>query len=163
MVVAAIGVSLVVAAPVPAAAATLDSKRLAKQVTAAVAPAYPDLAVVKTACPKRIPLRKGAVATCTVDASGISLQVTVTQTNKRGAVTIAAAQAVLPKAAVEQFVRDNTTLPAQVTVDCGPAPALVKSPGETFTCAAAFADGSTEQVTISVADVAGNVQIVQVT
>lgn len=141
----------------------LDQKKLAAQVAAVVAPAYPELTGATVTCPKKIAVKKGKVVTCTVDANGISVQVTVTQTNKRGAVTIASTQAVIPKAAAEQFVKDNSTVPAQVTVDCGPAPAIVKLPGETHVCNAAFPDGSTKQVTISVVDLAGNVTITQVT
>jgi hypothetical protein len=47
-------------------------------------------------------------------------------------------------------------------VDCGPDTYIVRLPGAPFTCTVRFADGTTQQVSVSVVDVAGNVTITQV-
>ena len=143
-----------------AGAAELNHKQLAKQVSAAVAPAYPDLPVTTVTCPKKIKKAAGTITTCVADAGGLSLEIRVTQTDKKGNVTIESTQAVIPKAKVEAFVAANATLPANV--DCGPDPYLVRPPGFPIACTARFADGTTQQVSLSVADVAGNVRITQV-
>lgn len=161
----AAAVSLGSLAPTAAGAASggrIEGAKLARVVASAAVPAYPGIPVGKVTCPKRIPLKKGKVSVCTVDVGGVPVRYDVTQTNKKGAVTVASAQAVIGKASAEQFVKDNTTIPAQVTVDCGPAPVIAKLPGETFACTATFGDGSTKQVTIAVTDLAGNATIVQV-
>jgi hypothetical protein len=142
------------------AAARLDPKRLAKQVSASVAAAYPDLPVTKAVCPGRIPRTRGATGLCTVTAGGLSLQMRVTATDARGSVAIESTQAVIPKAHAEAFVRDNATLPA--IVDCGPDPYLVRPPGVPFSCTVRFADGTVNQVTLSPADETGTVTITQV-
>ena len=79
-VLAAAGVLLV--APAAGAAPELDSKRLAKQVSATVAPSYPDLPVTASTCPKKIPRKAGTVVVCDADASGVSLEFKVTQTDR---------------------------------------------------------------------------------
>lgn len=143
-----------------AGAAELDHKKLARQVAAVVGPAYPDLPLGKVTCPKKIKRAAGVVTSCVADAGGLSLEMKVTQTDKKGNVTIESTQAVIPKAKVEALVSANATLPA--TVDCGPDPYLVRPPGFPIGCTAKFADGTTQQVSLSVADVAGNVKITQV-
>jgi hypothetical protein len=158
---AAVGVML--AAPAVAGAASagqLDSKKLAKQVQATVAPSYPDLPITTVTCPKKIPRKAGTVVLCDADASGVSLELKVTQTDRKGNVTIESTQAVIPKARAEDLVRNNATLP--VTVDCGPDPYIVRPPGFPFFCTARFNDGTTYQVTVSPNDIAGNVTITQV-
>ena len=52
-----------------------------------------------------------------------------------GAVTLRSPQAALTKQGLEQLVTANASLTA--TVDCGPAPFVVRRPGQTVTCAAA--------------------------
>lgn len=143
-----------------AGAAELDSKKLAKQVASTVRTAYPELAVEKIKCPKKIKQKTGVVAKCTTAAGGQKLAFKVTQTNRKGNVMIEASQAVITKAKAEEFVAANSSLPA--TVDCGPNPYLVISPGLTFMCTAVFGDQTTQKVTVSVNDVAGNVTITQV-
>lgn len=141
----------------------LDQKKLQKQIAVTVTPAFPGLVVGRVSCPRKIKVKRGKIVTCTVDVSGLPIRFDVTQTNKKGAITIASAQAVIAKAAAEQFVKENATLPDRTTVDCGAAPAIVKLPGETFTCAITFADGSTARTaTITVGDLAGNVTLSQV-
>ena len=163
IVVALAGVGVMLAAPAGAGAATageLDSKRLAKQVAATVAPSYPDLPITTVTCPKKIPRKAATVVICDADASGVSLEFKVTQTDRKGNVTIESTQAVIPKARAEDLVRNNATLP--VTVDCGPDAYIVRPPGFPFSCTARFNDGTTYQVTMSPNDVAGNVTITQV-
>jgi hypothetical protein len=158
---AVVGVMLIAPAVADAAStAQLDSKRLAKQVTATVAPSYPDLPVTTVTCPKKIPRKAATVAICDADAGGLSLQFKVTQTDRKGNVTIESTQAVIPKARAEDLVRNNATLP--VTVDCGPDAYIVRPPGFPFSCTATFNDGTVNQVTLSPTDVAGNVTITQV-
>jgi len=144
----------------PAKGGRLDSKRLAAQVAAAVAPAYPDLAVGAATCPKKISKKKGTVTTCDVELGGLSLQFTVTQTDRSGNVSIASTQALIPKAKAEEFVRANATLP--VLADCGPDPYIVRVPGTPFWCTVRFGDGTVQQVAVSVGDLAGKVTITQV-
>ena len=91
--------------PSVASAADLNHKRLAKQVAAAVQPAYPELPVGAVTCPKKIKQASGTTAMCVADVGGLSLQMRVTQTDRKGNVTIESTQAVIPKAKVEQFVR----------------------------------------------------------
>ena len=158
VVLASAGVFLV--APVAAGAAELDSKRLAKQVAATVAPAYPDLPIGFVKCPKKIARKAGTVVICDADAGGYSLQFRVTQTDRKGGVTIESTQAVIPKARAEELVRNNATLP--VVVDCGPDAYIVRPPGFTFACTARFNDGTVQQVSLSPTDVAGNTTITQV-
>ena len=153
-------VALVAVAPSAGAAGVVDHKRLAKQVATVVAPVYPDLHIAAVTCPKGIKRRAGAVAVCDVNAGPLSLEMKVTQTDRKGNVTVESTQAVIPKAAAEAFVRDNATLPAQV--DCGPDPYLVRPPGTSFACTATFGDGTTQQVMVAVRDVAGNATITQV-
>ena len=84
----------------------------------------------------------------------------VTVADKKGNVSIASTQAVIPKANAEYMVATGSTLP--VTADCGPAPYIVRAPGESFVCTATFADGTRQQVTITPTDVAGNATITAV-
>jgi hypothetical protein len=155
---AAAGVLLV--APAAGAAPELDSKRLAKQVSATVAPSYPGLPVTASTCPKKIPRKAGTAVTCDVTAGGLSLQFKVTQTDKLGNVTIESTQAVIPRLKAEELVKNNATLP--VAVDCGPDAYIVRPPGFPFSCTARFNDGTVQQVTLSPTDVAGNATITQV-
>jgi hypothetical protein len=147
-------------APAAGAAAELDGKRLAKQVAATVGPSVPDLPVTTVTCPKKIPRKAATVVLCEVDASGYSLEIRVTQTDRKGNVTIESTQAVIPKAKAEELVRNNATLP--VVVDCGPDNYIVRPPGFPFFCTARFNDGTVQQVTVSPTDVAGNATITQV-
>jgi len=145
----------------PAAAADLlDRKKLAKQVGAAVAANYPDLPVSRVRCPKKVKARPGVRAACAVTAGTYRLEMLVTVNDKKGNVTIASTQAVIPKASVEGLIAANATLPT--TIDCGPDAYVVRRPGETFTCTAAFGDGSRQVVTLTTGDVAGNVTITTV-
>ena len=131
VVLASAGVFLV--APVAAGAAELDSKRLAKQVAATVAPAYPDLPIGFVKCPNKIARKAGTVVICDADAGGYSLQFRVTQTDRTGGVTIESTDAY-----------------------------IVRPPGFTFACTARFNDGTVQQVSLSPTDVAGNTTITQV-
>jgi hypothetical protein len=158
---AGVGVMLLAPAVAGAAgAAQLDSKKLAKQVGATVAPLDPGHPIISVVCPKKIARKAGTVVLCDADASGVSLELKVTQTDRKGNVTIESTQAVIPKARAEDLVRNNATLP--VTVDCGPDAYIVRPPGFPFFCTARFNDGTTYQVTVSPNDVAGNVTITQV-
>jgi uncharacterized protein DUF4333 len=156
-VLAAAGVFLVAPA---AGAAELDHKRLAKQVGTTIAPSYPDLPVTAVTCPKQIARKAGTAVICDVTAGTVSLQFKVTQTDKKGNVTIESTQAVIPKLKAEELVKNNATLP--VTVDCGPDAYIVRPPGVPFNCTARFNDGTVQQVTLSPTDVAGNATITQV-
>ena len=156
-VIAAAGVFLVAPA---AGAAELDHKRLAKQVGTTIAPSYPDLPVTAVTCPKQIARKAGTAVICDVTAGTVSLQFKVTQTDKKGNVTIESTQAVIPKLKAEELVKNNATLP--VTVDCGPDAYIVRPPGVPFNCTARFNDGTVQQVTLSPTDVAGNATITQV-
>jgi len=147
-------------APAAGAAPELDSKRLAKQVAATVAPSYPELPVTVSTCPKRIPRKAGTVVICDVTAGGLSLEFKITQTDKKGNVTVESTQAVIPRLKAEELVKNNATLP--VAVDCGPDAYIVRTPGAPFSCTARFNDGTVQLVTVAPTDVAGNATITQV-
>lgn len=149
-------------APGAGADEILDGAQLAKRVAATVRAAHPDLPVKRVRCrPASIEPRRASTARCTVTAGGYRLVMRVTVADRRGNVTIASTQAVIPTANAEYLVAANSTLP--VTADCGSAPYIVRKPGESFTCTATFADGTQSQVTLTPTDVAGNASITAVT
>jgi hypothetical protein len=142
----------------PAGAATeLPPATTRRAVERLVHSTYPDLTFGNVACPSGVARRPGSTFSCTVQLPGAFLVVDGRITRSSGAVTLIAAQAVLPKASLEQFVTSNTSLPA--TVDCGPAPFQVARPGQALPCAVALADGTTRTAQLTVADTAGTVTI----
>jgi hypothetical protein len=151
----------VLAAGLPAGAATVKPApvraAIAKQVTAA----YPGLTFGNVACPDGVSRRRGVRFTCTVQLPGSFLFVDVTETDGKGSVEFETAQAVMERAGLEGFVAANASLPATVT--CGATPWLVARPGQVVTCHAAIADGSQRDVQVTVRDTAGNVTITGVT
>jgi hypothetical protein len=149
--------TLAVVTPSAEAASELSPIATRRAVERIVHATYPDLAFGNIACPERIIRRVGTTFSCTVQLPGAFLVVDGKVGSASGAVTFAAAQAVLPKAALEQFVGANTSLPA--TVDCGPAPVHVVRPGEAITCSVALADGTTRAAQLTVSDTAGTVVI----
>jgi hypothetical protein len=161
IVTALLTVAVTAIAPAAGAVDLLDRKKLTSQVRAVVAAAYPDLPVTAAKCPKKVKMKPGVAATCPVTAGGYPLAMLVTVGDKKGHVTIASTQAVIPKANAEFLVAGNATLPT--IADCGPDPYLVRSPGESFTCTATFADGTAQQVTLTTTDTAGNATITSVT
>lgn len=156
----AVSGALLVGSPAGAAAPEIDGRRLARAVRATVTPQLTGLEVTAVRCPKRVRAKAGATAVCDVTASGLILQMLVTATDRRGGVTVASTQAVIPTTAAVAFVQSNATVPA--TVDCGEAPWIVRPPGQTFSCTATFPEGQVQQVLVSVTDVAGNVAIAAV-
>ena len=125
-----------------------------------VAPQLPGLEVTKVHCPKHVRAKPGNTTVCEVTASELLLQMLVTATDRRGGVTIASTQAVIPTTAAVAFVQNNATVPA--TVDCGTAPWIVRPPGQTFQCTATFAEDLRQQVLVTVTDLAGSVVITSV-
>lgn len=149
---------LLTAVGLPAAAANnLSPVGTRKAVAQRVRTTYPDLAFGNVACPERVAKQPGTTFSCTVQLPGAFLVVDGTVSSANGTVALTAAQAVLPKAQLEQFVAANTSLPA--TVDCGPAPFRVARPNQVVVCRAALADGTARTVELTVADTAGNVTI----
>jgi hypothetical protein len=148
-------------APSAAGSATnernLSAAGTRKAVAQLVHTTYPDLAFGNVACPEVVAKRAGTKFSCTVQLPGAFLVVDGTVSSSDGTVSLAAAQAVLPKAQLEQFVAANTSLPA--TVDCGAAPFHVARPNAVLTCRVALADGTTRTVELTVADTAGTVTI----
>src|SRR3954452_17520482 len=117
---AAVSVVLVLGATAaPGGAATLSGTGMRRNVAELVRSTYPDLPVGNVLCPESVPKRSGTTFQCTLQLPGSFLVVDGT-VGAGSAVTLAAAQAVLPKAQLEQFVAGNASLPA--IVDCGPAP-----------------------------------------
>lgn len=155
------GAVLAAAAPAGAAAPELDARRLARAVRTTVAPQLAGLEVTRVRCPKHVKAKPGTTAVCDVTASGLTLQMLVTATDRRGSVTVTSTQAVIPTTAAVAFVQSNATVPA--TVDCGASAWIVRPPGQTFSCTATFPDGRVQQVLVSVTDVAGNVTVAAVT
>jgi hypothetical protein len=139
------------------AASNLSPAGTRKAVAQLVQTTYPDLAFGNVACPDAVAKRAGTKFACTVQLPGAFLVVDGTVSSGNGTVALAAAQAVLPKAQLEQFVAANTSLPA--IVDCGAAPFRVARPTQTITCRVALADGSARTVELTVSDTAGNVTI----
>ena len=74
-----------------------------------------------------------------------------------GTVELSAQQALIPTAALRDFVAQNASLPA--TVDCGSSPFTVARAGQVLTCGATLADGTARQVDLTVQDTAGNVTV----
>jgi len=143
-----------------ASAATLSTARARGEIGRLAAAAYPDLEIGNIACPPTVRRADGATFTCTAQIPGGFLVVDAEQDGTTGAVTLTTPNAVLAKSALEQFVASNATIGA--TVDCGPAPVIVRRPGQTVTCRAALEDGTTRTVTLSVRDPAGTVVVAAV-
>ncbi|MFI5047717.1 MAG: DUF4333 domain-containing protein [Acidimicrobiia bacterium] len=156
----AVSTLLTITSPAHAHAATLSTAPARAEIARLVAGAYPGLAVGNVACPPTATRAAGTTFTCTVQIPGAFLVVDATQDDRTGAVTLTTPHAVLSKQSLEQFVAANASLGA--IVDCGPAPMIVRRPGQTVTCAAALEDGTRRTVTLSVRDTAGTVAIVAV-
>jgi hypothetical protein len=119
--------------------------------------AYPDLVFGNIACPSGIARARNVTFTCTVQLPGTFLVVDAKQTDGSGTVELSTQQAVIPTAALRDFVAQNASLPA--TIDCGTAPFRLARVHEVLTCGAALADGTSRQVDLTVQDTAGNVTI----
>ncbi len=152
--------SAFIAAP-QASAATLTTARARAEIAALVRSTYAGLPFGNVACPTTVRRTAGVTFNCTVQLPGTFLVVDATQADGSGTVELTTANAVLTKAALESLVAANTSLPA--TVDCGPTPWIVRHPGDTVSCRAALADGTTRTVQLIVRDTAGNVTITGVT
>ena len=143
-----------------ATGATLSTARARSEIGRLVSAAYPDLEIGNVMCPPTVRRADGATFTCTAQIPGGFLVVDAEQDGTTGAVTLTTPNAVLTKSALEQFVASNATIGA--TVDCGPAPVVVRRPGQTVACRAALEDGTTRTVTLSVRDAAGTVVVAAV-
>jgi hypothetical protein len=146
---------------VAARAATVNSTSVRAQIASLVEQAYPDLPTGNVMCPPGVARAAGTSFACTVQLAGAFLVVGAEQLDGNGRMKLAAQQAVIPRAQVEQFVASNATVNATVT--CGTAAFLVLRPGQTITCRAAIADGSQRTVEVLVRDVEGDVAITNVT
>ena len=144
-----------------ASAATMSTAAARSEVARLVASTYPDLRVGNVACPPTAARATGTTFTCTVQIPGSFLLVDARQDGRTGEVALTTPDAVLTKAALEQFVASNASLRA--LVDCGPAPAVVRRPGQNVTCTATLEDGTRRNVTLNVRDTAGTVAIASVT
>jgi hypothetical protein len=148
----------------PSAAArepTVNASSVRSQITGLVKQAYPDLTTGNVMCPPGVPRTAGTGFACTVQLPGTFLVIGAEQLDGSGRVKLAAQQAVIPRAQVEQFVAGNATVSANV--NCGTATFLVLRPGQSISCAAAIADGSNRRVQVIVRDTDGNVAIASVT
>ncbi len=123
--------------------------------------AYPDLVFGNVACPSGVARARDVTFTCTVQLPGAFLVVDATQTDGKGTVALSTEQALIPTAALRDFVAQNASLPA--TVDCGPAPFTVARANQVLTCGATLADGTIRTVQLTVQDTAGNVTVTAVT
>jgi hypothetical protein len=158
-VVACVGV--LVALCTPARAVTVNNNSVRAQIASLVAQTYPGLPAGNVMCPPGVARAAGTSFTCTVQLAGSFLVIGAEQLDGNGRVKLAAQQAVIPRAQIEQFVASQATVTA--TVACGPAAFLVLRPGQKIVCTASIADGSTRQVELVVRDVDGNVAITSVT
>jgi len=146
---------------VPAGADDLPRTAARRTVERAVHVAYPDLTFGNVACPKGIERAAGVAFTCTVQLPGTFLVVEAKQTDGSGTISLSTQQALLPTAALRDFVSQNASLPANV--DCGAGPYRVAAAGQVVTCTAALADGTMRTVELTVQDTAGNVTLTAVT
>lgn len=144
-----------------AGGATMNAKSVRAQIASLVAQTYPGLPAGNVMCPPGVARAAGNRFTCTVQIPGSFLVIGAEQLDANGRVKLAAQQAVLPRAQIEQFVAGQATVTA--TVSCGPTAFLVLRPGQKIVCTASIADGSTRQVELVVRDVDGNVAITSVT
>ena len=144
----------------PAGAADLPRTAARRAVERSVHEAYPDLTFGNVACPPGVERKRGVAFTCTVQLPGTFLIVDAKQTDGSGTIDLTTQQALIPTQALRDFVAQNASLPA--TVDCGPSPFRVARAGQTITCGAALADGTTRQVDLAVQDTAGNVTVAAV-
>jgi hypothetical protein len=144
-----------------ASAAELGRTAARRTVERSVHAAYPDLVFGNVACPSGVERARNVSFTCTVQLPGTFLVVDAKQTDGSGTVTLTTDQALIPTAALRDFVAQNASLPA--TVDCGTAPYRVARASQVITCAAVLADGTTRTVALTVQDTAGNVTVTAVT
>jgi hypothetical protein len=145
----------------PVGADELPRTAARRAVERSVHAAYPDLVFGNVACPHGVERATGVAFTCTVQLPGTFLVVDAKQTDGSGTVTLSTQQALIPTAALRDFVSQNASLPADV--DCGPGPFRVAAAGQVLTCVAALADGTTRTVQLTVQDTAGNVTLTAVT
>ena len=145
----------------PASAAELPRLAARRTVERSVHEAYPDLTFGNVACPAGIQRARGVSFTCTVQLPGTFLVVDAKQTDGSGTIALSTQQALIPTAALRDFIAKNASLPA--TVDCGPGPFRVAHAGQTIDCGATLADGTTRNVQLTVQDTAGNVTLSAVT
>jgi hypothetical protein len=153
----AVAVSLVAVAACGSGSAALDSRQVEKAIALQARRSYSGVAVGRARCPRRVAEHPGPQSACTVTLAGVPLRVRVSRDPRNGKLVFQALQAVLMKAALEQFVSSHLSLPG--TVDCGPSPVQVIDPGQETTCQVAFADGSKQSVRVRIVDVLGNASI----
>lgn len=153
-------VACVALASTSVSAAELPRTAARRAVERSVHAAYPDLVFGNIACPSGIDRARNVAFTCTVQLPGTFLVVDAEQTDGNGTVALSTQQAVIPTAALRDFVVQNASLPA--TVDCGTTPFRVARANQVLTCGAALADGTTRQVSLTVQDTAGNVTVTAV-
>jgi hypothetical protein len=143
-----------------ASAAELPRTAARRAVERSVHAAYPDLVFGNVACPSGVERARDVTFTCTVQLPGTFLVVDAKQTDGSGTVALSTEQALIPTAALRDFVAQNASLPA--TVDCGTAPYRVARANQVLTCGITLADGTTRQVDLTVQDTAGNVTVTAV-
>ena len=148
------GVAIVVT---PASAAELPRLAARRTVERSVHEAYPNLTFGNVACPAGVRRARDVSFTCTVQLPGTFLVVDAKQTDGSGTIALSTQQALIPTAALRDFIAKNASLPA--TVDCGPGPFRVAHAGQTIDCGATLADGTTRTVQLTVQDTAGNVTL----
>lgn len=127
-----------------------------RELASRVARAYPALAGTKVRCPASVEVRRGRSFECSVGPSPARLTLRVHQ-GAHGALELTPREAVVTKAAAEQFVAAHASIPG--TVDCGAAPVDVLAPGAALACTVAFTDGTTQAVQLRVADTAGTLTV----
>lgn len=138
-------------------AETIDSQRLAtmseQDLTEQGVP------VEDVTCPER-EIRQGDVFHCTARIDGQELQIEATQRDAEGTVDLQQLQAVLNMEMAERVGADvlGREIGTSLRLDCGTGAWLVKSPGDTFECAATTSDGERGTVVVTVEDVEGNVR-----
>jgi hypothetical protein len=160
--IAAFGAAALEAAA-PAGAKKAETKPLPRGVSVenALVAAYPGVPFGAVSCRSLGKRSRPLLFTCTVPVGSATLTVDGSQGATQRQATLAPHEAVIAKTALEQFVAENSSLPA--TVDCGPDPWRVLAPNATVACTARLSDGTTKQVELTVSDLAGAVSISKVT
>jgi hypothetical protein len=141
---------------------TLDTAGAARQIARDLAQAT-RLPAPHVHCPRHVDVAVGAAFDCTTALAGqpVVVHAVLTDDGGRFQITPGAAIVIVSQAvgAIKAQV-ERAQAGGPSTVDCGPRPVLVRSPGETFSCTAS-AGGVSRAITVTVTDLNGDVTFEQ--
>ena len=123
-----------------------------------------DLELGDATCPDDVELEEGVEFECTLSLSGVEAPFAVVLTEideDRPKIHVEPAQAIIPTATAEGFVRSNLQAGAEgAEVSCGDGPVQLGDPGDTIECTVSL-DGQSQPVRIEIKDTQGNVVIAE--